>query len=206
MKAFALWFVPLLLLGACGRPTSGGALDGGGGCGASSVTANFQGTDISYSCFSGSNGSVASVAQPGALLWISPQREKSSLGLNSGGINLFFSADPSCHFAAGVTVQLSDPCLFIQEPGDSTLPASALNYQSGCSFKGGVQQSCNGMAADKTAGSVTFSEWSDQSGGSFAFAFSSDAAVTGFYYASPSAGTLATVAVPLAGSASGSVD
>ena len=196
----------------------------------STVTARFPWVTLRYACFS-ADSRIRSVI-PGLThigLYLTPAEEKISLdgeakpyGAGDGEMSLYFSSAPDCHYGQGVTFKLSDPCLLIlsQAGFASWLPhhfeashgfSEIIGYLSGCKFKGGwplvdmVFLPCRlGPKSDRTAGSITFTRWATRPGGHFAFRFSAGAQVTGFYV-NKSLATV-TVAVPLAGAASGIID
>ncbi|MHB8404083.1 MAG: hypothetical protein ACYDCJ_01490 [Gammaproteobacteria bacterium] len=194
----------------------------------STVTARFPEVTIRYECFSGESRFFF----PGLThvgLYLVPTEETALLdgeakpyGAGDGEMSVFFSSAPDCHYGPGVTLKLSDPCLLIlsQAGFAGLLPATFLashgysliqGYVSGCGFKGGRPLFAVGLLPckfgpkrDRTAGSITFSRWATRPGGHFAFRFSADARVTGFIY--DKSYVKATVAVPLAGSASGVIN
>ena len=196
----------------------------------STVTARFPGVTLRYVCFS-ADLRIRSVI-PGLThigLYLTPAEEKMSLdgeakpyGAGDGEMSLYFSSAPDCHYGPGVTLKLSDPCLLILSGAGfaSWLPRhfeashgflNIYGYLSGCKFKGGwplvdmVFLPCRlGPKSDRTAGSITFTRWATRPGGHFAFRFSADARVTGLIV-NRSLATV-TVAVPLAGSASGVIN
>lgn len=192
---------------------------------AGAVSARFPGIAIRYECFAGeSRFFLPGITRVG--LYLSPAKETIWLdgqakpyGVGDGEMYIFFSSAADCHFGPGVTLKLSDPCLLIlsQAGFASSLPHAYLaahgyamvqGYVSGCRFKGGrplfamVLLPCKfSPENDHTAGTITFTRWSDRPGGHFAFRFSPDARLTGIF-TDKSLATV-TVAVPLAGSANG---
>ena len=193
----------------------------------STVTARFPGVTLRYACFSADSRMVSVI--PGLThigLYLEPAEEKIWLdreakpyGAGDGEMHLYFSSAPDCHYGPGVTLKLSDPCLLILSQAGfagwlsphfraSRGFVEIDGYVSGCKFKGGRPLFAVGLLpcqfgpkSDRTAGSITFTRWATRPGGHFAFRFSADARVTGLIV-KPSLATV-TVAVPLAGSASG---
>ena len=206
----------------------------------STVTAKFPGITVHYSCFAGeSRFFFPGLSHVGFFLspaeeTVSLNRAAKSFGCGNGEMYIFFSSAPGCHYGAGVTLKLNDPCLLIlsQAGFADSLPFAFLHshgystvqgYVSRCGFKGGqpvfgmVQCAPGHPPANRTAGSITFTRfafpprlppgadrWAAQHIGHFAFRFSAGAPVTGFYV-NQSLATV-TVAVPLAGAASGIID
>lgn len=206
----------------------------------STVTARFPGITVHYSCFAGeSRFFFPGLSHVGFFLspaeeTVSLNRAAKSFGGGNGEMYIFFSSAPGCHYGAGVTLKLNDPCLLIlsQAGFADSLPFAFLHshgystvqgYVSRCGFKGGqpvfsmVQCAPGHPPANRTAGSITFTRfafpprlppgadrWAPQHIGHFAFRFSAGAQVTGFYV-NQSLATV-TVAVPLAGAASGIID
>lgn len=207
---------------------------------ADTVTARFPGITIHYVCFAGeSRFFFPGLSHVG--LYLSPAEETVTLrrgvkplGAGDGEMYIFFSSAPECHYGAGVTLKLNDPCLLIvSQAGFADYLSSGFRvshgysmiqgYVSRCGFKGGrpifaaVQCMPGNPPANRTAGSITFTRfafpprlppgadrWAPQHIGHFAFRFSARAQVTGFYV-NKSLATV-TVAVPLAGAASGIID
>ena len=191
---------------------------------ASTVSARFPGITIRYECFSGeSRFFLPGLTRVG--FYLSPAKETTWLdgqvkpyGAGDGEMDIFFSSTADCHFGTGITLRLSDPCLLIlSQAGFALLPSAYMaahgyatiqGYVSGCRFKGGrplfamVLLPCRFSPQNgHTAGTITFTYWSGRPGGRFAFRFSPGARVTGVFI-DKSLATV-TVAVPLAGSASG---
>ncbi len=182
-------------------------------CEPSNVTATFQGVTIRYSCFGGSGFTRSQKTLDGG------QISGYAAGISSHGswtpaMSIWFSADPSCRFATGTTMQLRNPCLLISDNDPDTLPNQAFGFVSRCFPKGGKVYTLAACvlihrtpAADLTSGSITFTRWPSppplRGFGVVAFRFSSDAKVTGFYTKIVGGDMPITteVAVPLAGSA-----
>jgi len=182
-------------------------------CEPSNVTAKFQDVTVHYSCFSGSAFTQSQQALFGEQIMIFAGGI-SSHGSDTPAIRILFSADPSCRFATGTTMELSNSCLLISDSSTWTLPDSAHGYTSGCSWKGhrmALKGEClTGGATNKTSGSITITSWPSappvQGFGVIAFRFSPDANVTGFYMKKAPGQNwfnpvMFPIAVPLAGSA-----
>jgi hypothetical protein len=163
---------------------------------------HFQTVDLTNAFFrAGVNGAAAMTGS---------QSFASNGASGDSGLSVTFSGDPACHYANGAVFQLTDPCIFLTEPGslpqDLPLIAGVVNMcQSKILGVTGLLNGCPPGVNDVpvvTTGTLTLRRWSPS--GPIEFSFSPGAQLTGIVKRPGftdffSAGSYDTFAVPVSG-------
>jgi hypothetical protein len=211
-RLIAVWGVAWA---ACGPKTvattdAGGTGTDGGYCpGAGQWSATAEGVTFTYACFLAMAPGFPNFID--AQVVMETDSTVSSQGGTAGsGPQIMFST--SCSFDAGQTVLLTDPCLYVANGVDSSIPSTWAGYQgfvNNCTTSATQDPGLNNptcsdiaqsMLSSQTSGSLTINQWNTAALGTVQVTFSSNAQLTAVWLA-PGATQLVTIPVSVSGSA-----